>query len=410
MTGFFILTGALALLVAALMALALLRGHRDTRAGEAFDLQVYRDQLKEVERDAARGTIGPEEAERLRTEVSRRLLAADERARAAATGEGQPRTLGYLAAALIVAVVLGGGFGLYAALGAPGYGDLGLRARIAQAEEARAERPSQNDAEAQAPQADRPDASEEYRALVQRLRGAVAERPDDLQGYQLLARSEAALGNYGAAWRAQQKIVELKGSEATAGDHADLGDMMVLAAGGYVSPEAERAFDAALARDPGNGPARYYKGLSYAQTGRPDRAFRIWDRLLRDSAATDPWVDPVQQQIGAMARRAGVNNYQMPQPEGAEPGPSPAEMQAAEDMDPEARAEMIRGMVSRLSDRLQSEGGSPEEWARLIGAYAVLGQAERAMAAFEEAQDIFAGDEAALRTIRQGAQGAGIGQ
>ncbi|ETX29565.1 c-type cytochrome biogenesis protein CcmI [Roseivivax isoporae] len=410
MTTFWILTALLAVLVAALLVLALLRGVRDTRAGEAFDMQIYRDQLTEVERDRARGVIGEEEAERLRTEVSRRLLAADQKARAAASGDGQPRGPGLAMAGLIAALVLGGAYGLYARLGAPGYGDLGLSDRIARAAEARASRPSQAEAEAQAPASAAPEASEEYRDLVQRLRGAVAERPDDLQGYRLLARSEAALGNFAAAHAAQARILALLGDGATAKNYADLGDMMVLAAGGYVSPEAERAFEAALSRDPQNGVARYYAGLLEAQTGRPDRAFRIWDELLRDSRADDPWVEPVTGQIGSMAQRAGVANYSPPQPAGMAPGPSGDDIAAAQDMDPEARMEMIRGMVARLSERLETEGGSAEEWARLIGALAVMGQAERAMETFAEAETVFADDPEGLRLLREAAQGAGIGQ
>ncbi|ETX14337.1 cytochrome C [Roseivivax halodurans JCM 10272] len=407
MTDFLFLAGALAALVGLLLAFSLLRGRRDTRAGEAFDLHVYRDQLKEVERDRARGVIAEEEAERLRTEVSRRLLAADARVSADSAGSDQPKTFGRAVAALIVAAVVGGGFGLYAWLGAPGYGDLSLKTRIARAEEARASRPAQADAEAQVPDQTNAEASAEYRDLVQRLRGAVAERPDDLQGFQLLARSEAALGNYSAAWKAQRRIVEIRGAEANAKDYADLGDMMVLAAGGYVSPEAESAFRQALERDPQNGPARYYLGLSYAQTGRPDRAFRIWDELLRGSAAGDPWVAPVRGQIEAMAQRAGVTDYRLPEMAAPGPGPSREQMRAAEEMDPGARDEMIRGMVSGLSERLMSDGGSVDEWVRLISSLGVLGERERAAEALEAAEAAYEGEAQALERLRGAARDAG---
>ena len=41
-------------------------------------LAIYKDQLSEIERDKARGTLTADEAKRLRTEVSRRILAADD--------------------------------------------------------------------------------------------------------------------------------------------------------------------------------------------------------------------------------------------------------------------------------------------------------------------------------------------
>ena len=75
--GFWIIIGSLALGVGAVLALALLRGRKGDVPPAAYDLQVYRDQLKEVDRDLARGVIAPAEAERVRTEVSRRVLAAD---------------------------------------------------------------------------------------------------------------------------------------------------------------------------------------------------------------------------------------------------------------------------------------------------------------------------------------------
>lgn len=414
MTIFWMTTFALAAAVTGLLILALLRGRRDTGPAEAFDLQVYRDQLKEVERDLARGTIGAEDAERLRTEVSRRILSADAQAGAQGVAGVQSRPIGIVASVLIAAAVLGGGFALYLTLGAPGYGDLALSDRKAAAQEAYATRPAQSEAEAQVP-ARASDASPEYIALVERLRDAVQRRPDDLQGHVLLARSEAALGNYVQAYEAQQEILRVKGDRARAEDYADLADMMVLAAGGYVSPEAERAIDAALARDPGNGVARYYGGLMWAQTGRPDAAFRLWDELLRSSRADDPWVQPIALQIEEIAMRAGVSGYTLPElrggsapPVAALPGPTQGDMEAAGEMSAAERTEMIQGMVARLSDRLATEGGTPDEWARLIGAYGVLGNEEQAIAIWNNAQEVFAENAEALETVRNGARQAGI--
>ena len=412
MLSFWIVTAGAVLATAFLLVYAVFRGRRAVAPAEAFDMQVYRDQLAEIERDAARGTIAPEEADRLRTEVARRLLAADQKAASHGAAVPGARNPAIAISVLMGAFLLGGAYFLYGTLGAPGYGDLPRALRIEAAEDARQNRPSQEIAEASVP-ASQPTAevSEDYLALVQRLRGAVAERNGDLQGYTLLARSEAALGNFAAAYAAQEEIIALKGDAATAKDYADLADMMVLAAGGYVSPEAEQVLEAALTRDPENGVARYYLGLVFAQTGRPDRAFRVWDALLRDSAASDPWFDPLLAQIDGMAQRAGVTDYAPPQAaEAPLPGPDADTIARAGDMSAEDRAAMIEGMVSRLGARLAEQGGSAEEWARLVGALAVLGRAEEAMEIYAEAQQVFAGDPAALDTLRDAASGAGIGQ
>ncbi|MCA0940732.1 c-type cytochrome biogenesis protein CcmI [Salipiger pacificus] len=421
MTTFWIVTALAVLAVSAPLLLALLRGRAEIAGAEAFDLKVYRDQLSEIDRDRARGTIGEAEAERLRTEVSRRILAADSRAHQTGTSGVGPATARSgprrIAAGLVLLALLGGSYALYMRLGAPGYGDLSLGTRIEAAEELRASRPSQAEAEAAAPGQPLADAPEEYAQLVTRLREAVAARPDDLQGQALLARSEAALGNFPAASAAQRRVIALRGEEASASDYADLADMLVLAAGGYVSPEAEKVLDEVMQRDPHNGVARYYGGLMMAQTGRPDSAFRIWDTLLRDSEPGAPWLPAIAEQIPELARRAGINDYTLPEIASAAlrgetppalPGPSTEDMQAASEMSDTDRQAMIEGMVDNLSERLASQGGSPEEWARLLTALGVLGHTDRAAAIWTEAQQVFATRPEALDTVRAGAARAGL--
>ena len=71
---FALMTGAA--LVAVLWPL---RRRSVTAAAESGnDAAVYRDQLHEIERDLAAGSLGANEAEAARIEVSRRLLAAEE--------------------------------------------------------------------------------------------------------------------------------------------------------------------------------------------------------------------------------------------------------------------------------------------------------------------------------------------
>jgi cytochrome c-type biogenesis protein CcmH len=410
---FWIVAAILAVNVAALLAVALLRWRPATEEGERSDLQIYRDQLASVDRDLARGTVSQEEAERLRLEIQRRLLDADRRESAEPSlATGGPPALTGAVATLAALVVIGGSLALYAAIGAPNYPDLPRADRLAEAETLRATRPSQAEMEATIPDRPEPDVSEEYRQLIEELRTELARRPGDLEGHQLLARNEANLGNFGAAHRAQARVLEIKGSESTAQDHADYGDLLVLAAGGYVSPEAEAAFEAALARDPGNGVARYYMGLMHLQVGRPDRAFQLWERLLRESGPSAPWVGPIRGQIEGAAARAGID-YSLPPlqsaPAGAAPGPTAADIEAAEGMSPEARMAMIEGMVSGLSDRLATEGGPPEDWARLIRALGVLGRRGQAAAIWEEAQNVFP-DEATRLPILRAARDAGVAQ
>jgi cytochrome c-type biogenesis protein CcmH len=406
---FWIITGVLAFVAAALLARALVQGRTGAEPPAAYDLRVYRDQLKEVDKDLARGVINAEDAERTKAEIGRRILAADAQVKAGGETGGQPRGLGQGLAVVLGLVLIGGSLGLYWKLGVPGYGDQGLSARIEMAKELHANRPSQTEMEAQLPPTPAMgDVSPEYQDLVEKLRKAVAARPNEVQGYMLLARNEAALGNYKAAYQAQARVLELKAETATAGDYVDYADLLILATNGYVSPQAEQALLTALDLDPRDATARYYMGLMLVQTGRPDRAFRTWDALLRQGPPDAPWIAPIRAQIEEIAALAGIVNYTLPAAAPAMPGPSSEDMQAAQDMTPEERQDMIRGMVAQLSDRLANEGGTPEEWARLIAAYGVMGESERAAAIWTEAQQVFKDRPQALATVRAGAERAGL--
>ncbi len=407
---FWSVAALLAVAVCALMVLALLRARDRDAAAAAYDLDIYRDQLKEVERDLARGTVTADEAERVRLEVSRRILEADRAAQGATEVSFAPRTASITTAVLIGAVVVGGALAIYAQLGAPGYPDLPLKSRLSAAEELRANRPDQDQAEI-ANGADLPappGVEPQVQELMEKLRAATTRNPDDLRGQMLLTRYEARLGDFAAARRAQARVIALKGDAATGADHADLADLMILAAGGYVSPQAEAALHKALAEDPRNGAARYYLAQMHIQTGRPDLGFDIWRALLAESRPQAPWVAPIRAQIEDVARLAGVR-FQLP-PDPALPGPSAGDMAAAAEMSDEDRQNMIRGMVEGLGERLATSGGTPQEWARLIGALGVLGEGERAAKIWAEAQATFAASEDALATIRAAAVQAGVAE
>ncbi|MWD27537.1 c-type cytochrome biogenesis protein CcmI [Aquicoccus sp. SCR17] len=309
-------------------------------------------------------------------------------------------------AGLVLAAILGGAMALYGRIGAPGYGDLALADRIAMAEELRRTRPDQEEAEARRPAPDEQAQDPQFAELMTRLRTALKDRPDDLRGYRLLAENEAARGDFVAARKAQARVIEIRGDAADAADYTDLADMMIQATGGYVSPQAEQALGQALKRDPENGIARYYSGVMMGQIGRPDLGFRIWRQLLNDSAPDDPWTGPLRARIESMADRAGVR-YSLPEQTDLR-GPDQADIDAAAEMSDADRQEMIRGMVEGLAARLGSEGGTPEEWARLIGALGVLGETERAREIWDEAKQVFAGDETALARLASQAEQAGL--
>ena len=403
--GFGIIAAGLALVVSALLAAALRAGRVQAQAAASYDVQVYRDQLAEVDRDLARGTINAEDAARVRTEVSRRILAADAGARQPDNARSGRGSLG-LALGLGALLLVGSGV-LYWRLGALGYGDLSLKSRIEMAAERRADRPTQKQAEAaQTAVPAAQDENPEYAALIEQLRTAVAQRPDDLQGHILLAQTEARLGNFAQAADAQAVVLRLKGDAATVADLTTQAELLIFAAGGYVSPAAEDALRRALNIDDTDGSARFYWGEMLIQTGRPDLGFRLWDSLLRAGPEDAPWIAPIRARIPELAELAGVNGYTPPQAQAR--GPNQQDIDNAAGMTPQERMQMIEGMVSSLSDRLATEGGPATEWARLVTALSVLGRQDDARAVLVDARATFADDPTALDTLTGAAEQAGL--
>lgn len=403
---FWLIAVALTAAVGATLVKALLRGGADLRATAEFDVKVYKDQLAEIDRDLARGTLAVDEAGRLKTEVSRRLLDAD---RALQAGQGEVRRGGLLVAGVVVGLALFAGMVLYRQIGAPGYPDLPLAERLAMSESARANRPSQEQAESSAPKLTPAQPDAQFAELMDKLRKAVADRPDDARGLELLAANEARLGNLPAARQAMERLLAVKGAAATADDYAGLAELMIMSAGGLVTSETETVLTKALTLDNKNGSALFYSGVMFAQIGRYDMTFRLWAPLLDNSPADAPWVAPIRQQIEDVAWRAG-EKYTLPPEAGAMPGPDAGAMAAAADMTPEDRQAMIEGMVAQLDDRLKTDGGTPEEWSRLVNALVQLDRKADAQAAYDRAKVALAGDSVGLAGVTETAVSLGLTQ
>ncbi|WP_347917365.1 c-type cytochrome biogenesis protein CcmI [Paracoccus marcusii] len=406
---FWILAAALTAITALAILSPLRRGRGGAAPAAAYDLRVYRDQLAEVERDLDRGVIGPDDAQRLRAEIGRKVLDADRRAALSAPATRGGRALW---PAVALAAMLAGAVALYLREGVPGAPDMPLAERFAAADAAYRDRPSQAEAEAAAPARPAPDLSQadpEYLAMIDQLRDAVGRNPDDQQGLALLASNEMRLGNLAAARAAQQRLVDLRGDQADAVQLMQLATLMVDAAGGVVTPEAEAVLRRALTLDPTQPQARYLQGVLLIQNGRPDRAFPLWRGLLDEGPEGAPWIAPIRAAIQDLAWLAGDDEYRAPAPPAADlPGPDADALAAAEDLSPEDRARMIQDMVDRLQQRLATEGGSPEEWARLIAALAMLDQRDQATAILTEARQRFGSAPDALAPIERAATEAGL--
>ena len=408
---FWLFTIGLSSVIAGFFILVL-RSGRAQQDGSASEVSFYKAQLADVERDAARGIIDPQDAQQMHAEIARRILRLDGLQSDAA--DAAPLKQHMISGLFLALALIGGSHLLYLHLGSASYPNLPQAERIERATQLLENRPSLAEyASSFAPQTQARQISEDYSSLVAELRSAIADNPSDLKGLRLLTRVEAGLQNYSAASDIQSRVLSHLGAQASADDYLDYAELLILSVGGYVAPEAEIALRAALKQDPKNGGVLYYIGLMFNQNDRPDIAFKLWRDLLLKSPQNAPWIDPIRSQIQEVAFYAGVNNFTLPEqlPTTAVTPVAPAlsddTIESAAQLSPKERDNMVKGMVAKLSQRLQDKGGPAEDWARLISAYGVLGDDTAVQNTYQLAVTEFATDPAALALLQNALKSAG---
>jgi cytochrome c-type biogenesis protein CcmH len=366
---------ALAAMVVGLVIrpLAMVRGRVSARA--AYDGAVYRDQLKEIARDADRGLLTPAEAASARLEIERRLLASAETpgygSRPAAKSAVAPFRLTVVLAVLVPL----GAVAIYLVHGAPRIPDQPYAARAAERAFTRGNGEL--------------DLDKTVAALQARLKA----EPDSAEGWLLLAQTQAARGRWQESADAYREAMTLTKERPDVA--AAYAEMLVMAAGGVVTPAARDALAKVAARDPENPSARYYLALAEAQAGNVQGAIDAWQALLAQAPADAPWAQIVRQRIADTAKAAGLPVPAAPAAP-ALPGPSADDVAAAAQLSPEQRSEMIRGMVERLAARLKETPDDLQGWLRLGRAYEVLKQPEKSADAYAQAATLKPEDPAIL--------------
>jgi cytochrome c-type biogenesis protein CcmH len=367
-----ILWSILALMTLTAMAAVwwpLARRQKSVRSGS--EVAVYRDQLDEIDRDETAGLVGGAEAEAARVEVSRRLIAAAEVARAAnAAAAPVPASRARWAtiAAAVLLLPLGAGL-IYLSLGSPNLVPVSMNA------------------EASGQQL--PKGIEQTVAEVEKYLEA---NPKNGRGWELLAPVYLRLGRFDDAVRARRNALEIYGPDAAR--LGDLGEAIIMASNGAVTPEARGLFERANAADPEDVMAQYYLGLSAKQEGRRDEAAKRWSSLVSSARQGAEWLPMVKEALAEIGEKGPPGAAKL-----APAGPDANRVAAAAQMAPTERNNMIEGMVARLAQRMAENGCDVGGWLRLIKAYSVLGERDKALTAAANARTALAGNNDSLRRI-----------
>jgi len=340
-----------ALACALLYYAAARRSVNETPAAVEDTNRHFRLALAGIEADLAAGKIGEPEAEAAKAELAREML-REEREPGGGAGSQPPLGRGVVLAG--IAAVAAISLGLYAFVGNP-------------------QLPAQ-------PLASRPEVQAQNMDLdeaIAQIEARLAEMPDDLRGWAVIGPAYMETGRYADAETAFRHVLEL--SEPTADTETDLAEALMMQNEGAASGEAMTLLQSAAAHDPNHVRSRFYIAGELTRVGDYEAAAQAWQELIDLASGDEPWLATAQQ--GLQFAQAG--------------GQAPS----APDQ------EQIETMVSGLQARLDSQGGSVEEWAQLVRAYIVLEDRAAAQAAYDAAVAAYPKtvDRGELDTIALGA-------
>ncbi len=403
----FILT---AMLVAAAIGLTvpLVRRYDARRAGGGT-VAVLKDQLNELDARAAAEAIPPAEAEGMRTEIKRRILAEG----------GQPdqtfQPLGERALVLValgmIGIVVLGGTGLYLKFGRPDLPGAGSQG-VAVAPAAAASDPAHP-------------GGGDTAAMIGQLEAKLKAQPNDPEGWRMLGWSYVQTSRFADAAAAYGHAASL---DPKAEYLSAQGEALVQAANGQVTADARAAFKKAVAADPADPRSRYFLAVDKDQQGDHKGAMADWIALLKSAPPDAPWAGQVRAFVIKIAGERGidVSGQLPPAPAGATadaanppppaaaasdttaPGPTPDQVAQASQMAPADQQAMIQGMVSGLDAKLKASPRDPNGWVRLMRARMVLNQPDAAAAAFQQAMKTYSGDSNQQAAFKDAAHQLGV--
>ncbi|WP_237479860.1 c-type cytochrome biogenesis protein CcmI [Lichenibacterium dinghuense] len=363
---------------------------RANAAADATDVSFYRDQLRELDADVDRGILRPADVEATRVELGRRLIQASEATGAAPAAARRRVAAAGIAGAFVVAAAAG----LYAEVGHPSQPDAPLAAREA--------------------------GKTDFASAIAKIEAHLASDPNDGRGLEIMAPVYMRMGRFDDAVRTYRDIIRVLGRSPSR--EAELGQALVLQADGVVTGDARQVFDAALKDDPALPQARFFIGLAALQDGDKAKARATWDALIREAPPEAPYLPVVRERVAELdgappvPARAEASSP-MARPAAAPGGPMsgaalppnmPAGAAAIASLPAGQQQAAIRGMVDGLAARLAENGQDAAGWLRLVRAYRVLGEQDKAVKALADARRSMTGDPQVLGQLDSLARELGL--
>ncbi len=343
----------------------------------SHDLNVYKNQLIEIERDLDNGTINLNEARAAKNEISRRILnASADFDTATIESQFNSKPLVIFCALVLVPIFA---IGIYQFSGSPKLPDMPIAIRT-----------------------NLPTEQQDISLLIAQVEARLAEYPEDGKGWEVIAPVYFRLQQPEKAVVAYNNVIRLLGpNEARL---SSLGEAIVLVNNGQVVPEAISAFERALEINENSTKSKFYLALGQSQSGEITQAIINWKNLISAARGDESWLETAKQQLAALESEIPIEIENS----GIAPNLSGLNLEHFENLDLETRNQMITGMVEGLNERLKNEGGSLNEWLQLINSQIVLGNKTEAQDSVNQALKQFSGDQSSINTISAVAKSANL--
>ena len=350
------------------------------------DIAVYKDQLREVVADEARGSLAAREAEAASAEIARRLLRSTETN--AKSPDGGPGGRGRFAKPIYVVTSIAlpvASLALYLAYGAPGLPGQPLSERIATASDTM----KPND-------------------LVAKVEARLRDHPDDGTGWDVIAPVYYAMGRYADAAEAYGNALRLVGESPRR--LQGFANARIRAEDGVIPQDAKKALERILVMAPDSKEPRIWLALAKEQDGHLTDAAADYRKLIAEAPADAPWRKVLEERLAGLTPGAGKGaaDSNGKQADGATPSSTP-DAAAVSAMSPEERQAFIGRMVDGLAARLKADGTDAAGWLKLIRAYDVLGRRDDAIKALNDARTGLKNDKGGLASVEDLARQLGLG-
>ena len=306
-TFWFIAAVFVAIALAFVLPTLLQRAVTESNPGnKEANVDVYRDQLSELDADKQNGIISAEQYQQDRDEIERRLLAdipssakpADKHSKPVASGQGAAYALAFGIPIIAVAFYFQvGNPNAISISGSPSAPPLSLPSRSAPA-------PSAGGAQGSQPRSDGAMTQERMEANVAALAKRLEQNPGDVQGWTMLARSYSTLQKYDEASKAYARATALKADDADL--WADYALAMTMASGQQVQGAPMELVNKSLKLDPDNPKALQLAGGAAFQAKKYSEAIAYWQRVVKTLPPNSELAQALSRKIDEARSLAGT--------------------------------------------------------------------------------------------------------